>query len=176
VNLEGRLQRQRRAVLAPCPDVLAWVAKLAARFGVEVSPHASVVFEEVSAKCFGGISYAAVGEQAELPARPAKQPLVPRTGSVPGTGLRLLAYRPLFSGAAVERTPELDFQRPNGEIQLHADDARERGIRNGQPVTVSSNGTSLELRAQLRRDLARGTVRVADGQQGDLHPEVEVRA
>jgi NADH dehydrogenase/NADH:ubiquinone oxidoreductase subunit G len=176
VNLEGRLQRQRRAVLAPCPDVLAWVAKLAARFGVEVSPHASVVFEEVSAKCFGGISYAAVGEQAELPARPAKQPLVPRTGSVPGTGLRLLAYRPLFSGAAVERTPELEFQRPNGEIQLHADDARERGIRNGQPVTVSSNGTSLELRAQLRRDLARGTVRVADGQQGDLHPEVEVRA
>ena len=29
INLEGRLQRQRRAVLAPCPDVLAWISKLA---------------------------------------------------------------------------------------------------------------------------------------------------
>src|SRR5207253_2967464 len=39
VNLEGRLQRQRRAVIAPCPDELAWIAKLAERFGVELSPH-----------------------------------------------------------------------------------------------------------------------------------------
>src|SRR5262249_14679346 len=31
VNLEGRLQRQRRAVVAPCPDELAWIAKLAER-------------------------------------------------------------------------------------------------------------------------------------------------
>jgi anaerobic selenocysteine-containing dehydrogenase len=64
---------------------------------------------------------------------------------------------------------------PNGEIQIHADDARTRGIRNGQTVTVSSNGTSLELTARLMRNLTPGTVRVAEGQQGELHPEVEVR-
>ena len=57
VNLEGRLQRQRRAVIAPCPDELAWIAKLAERFGVELSPHASTVFDEVSAVCYGGISF-----------------------------------------------------------------------------------------------------------------------
>ena len=50
INLEGRLQRQRRAVLAPVPDVLAWIAKLAERFGVLVSPHASAVFDEISAQ------------------------------------------------------------------------------------------------------------------------------
>src|SRR5438034_1123300 len=33
INVEGRLQRQRRAVLAPVPDTLAWISKLAARFG-----------------------------------------------------------------------------------------------------------------------------------------------
>ena len=49
VNLEGRLQRQRRAVIAPCPDELAWIAKLAERFEVELSPHASLVFEEIAA-------------------------------------------------------------------------------------------------------------------------------
>ena len=36
MNLEGRLQRLRRTVLPPCPDELAWIGKLAARFGVEV--------------------------------------------------------------------------------------------------------------------------------------------
>ena len=34
MNLEGRLQRLRRAVIPPCPDELAWIAKLAERFGV----------------------------------------------------------------------------------------------------------------------------------------------
>ena len=57
-----------------------------------------------------------------------------------------------------------------------ARDARERNIRQGQTVTVSSNGTSVELKARLIRDLARGLVRVADGQQGGLHESVEVKA
>ena len=37
VNLEGRVQRLRRAVIPPCPDELAWIAKLAERFGVDAS-------------------------------------------------------------------------------------------------------------------------------------------
>src|SRR5206468_1859257 len=52
INLEGRLQRQRRAVLAPVPDTLVWISKLAKRFRVDVSPHPPVVFAEVSARCF----------------------------------------------------------------------------------------------------------------------------
>jgi NADH dehydrogenase/NADH:ubiquinone oxidoreductase subunit G len=177
INLEGRLQRQRRAVLAPVPDVLAWLAKLGARFDIEISPYPAIVFDEIAPKCFGDIRYADIGEQTPLP--PRAQPRgekVSDTVPVSDTGgLRLVAYKPLFSGPAVERTPELQFQRPGGEVQMHADDARARGIRNGQTVTVSSNGTSVELRARLMRNLAPGTVRVADGQQGELHPEVEVR-
>jgi predicted molibdopterin-dependent oxidoreductase YjgC len=178
INLEGRLQRQRRAVLAPVPDVLAWLAKLAERFGVEVSPYASNVFDEISGKCFGGISYAEIGERAELPA-PAARPETQEPGlkSEPGsgTGLRLVAYRPLFSGPAVERTPELHFQRPSGDVQISREDAKARGIRHGQTVTVSSNGTSVELRAQIARDVAAGIVRVAAPDAGDLHATVEVK-
>ena len=37
-----------RAVIPPCPDELAWIAKLAERFGIELSPHAGRVFEELS--------------------------------------------------------------------------------------------------------------------------------
>jgi NADH-quinone oxidoreductase subunit G len=177
VNLEGRLQRQRRAVLAPCPDELAWIAKLAERFDVELSPHASMVFEELSERCFGGIAFGDIGLTAELPARaertPKRQEL--RSQSEPTSGLRLVAYRPLFSGAAVDRTPTLQFQRPSAEVQLSRTDASARKIRNGQTVTVSSNGTSLELQARIARDLTAGTVRIAAEHAGDLHATVEVK-
>ena len=178
VNLEGRLQRQRRAVLPPCPDVLAVVSKLAERFGITLSPHVSVVFEELAERCFGGLAFGAIGETAELPPRAEREPAgqVPGTEPVPGTGLRLVAYRPLFSGAAVDRTPELHFQRPDAELQISPADARARKIRNGQKVTVSSNGTSVELRARIARDLAAGVVRVAEEHAADLHPTVEVTA
>jgi len=177
VNLEGRLQRQRRAVVAPVPDLTAWVAKLAERFGVELSPYVSVVFDEVAAKCFGSITYSDVGERATLPPRAELQEQVPGTAEpVPGAGLRLVAYRPLFSGAAVDRTPELQFQRPEPEVQLSPDDAKAHGIRNGATVAVSSNGTSLELRARIARDLRAGVVRIASEHAGDLHATVEVKA
>ncbi len=59
---------------------------------------------------------------------------------------------------------------------LASEDARARGIRNGATVTVSSNGTTVELRARIARDLPAGTVRIARDDAGDLHPTVEVRA
>ncbi|HST15315.1 MAG TPA: molybdopterin-dependent oxidoreductase [Gaiellaceae bacterium] len=187
VNLEGRLQRQRRSVVAPVPDVTMFISKLAERFEVEVSPHVSVLFGEVAAKCFGGISFGDVGERAELPPRAEEvsdtnpvsdthtNPVSDTHTRAAGTGLRLVTYRPLFSGAAVERTPELEFQKPGAEIQLSRDDAKERGIKNGQTVTVSSNGTSFELRARIAKDLQAGVVRVARDHAGDLHANVDVK-
>jgi NADH dehydrogenase/NADH:ubiquinone oxidoreductase subunit G len=179
VNLEGRLQRQRRAVLAPVPDVLAWVAKLAARFEVELSPFTSVVFDEVAAKCFGGITFGDVHEQATLPPRAEKVSDDTSKASdttASGPGLRLVAYRPLFSGTAVDRTPELQFQKPDAEVQLSPEDAKARGIRNGTTVTVSSNGTSLALRARVARDLRAGVVRIPRDHAGDLHATVDLNA
>jgi predicted molibdopterin-dependent oxidoreductase YjgC len=177
VNLEGRLQRQRRAVIAPCPDELAWIAKLAERFGVELSPHASLVFGEVSERCYGGIAFADIFEQAALPAR--VESTVPLPNPKPaklatGDGLRVVTYRPLFSGAAVERTPELEFMRPRGEVELAPDDARARGIGTGDAVNVRSNGTSKELRARIARDLVPGLVRIPRDDAVGLHEYVEV--
>ncbi len=186
VNLEGRVQRLRRSVIPPVPDELAWISKLAARFGVEISPHASVVFAELAETVYGGeASFGEVGERAPLPARTAFEPPEPRpVAPIPppaaapqehflGT-LRLLRYRPLFSGPAVERIPELQFQRPAAEVELSYDDAERRQIASGDTVAIRSNETSVALRAQVSMALAAGTVRIADEHAADLHRDVEV--
>jgi len=175
VNLEGRVQRLRRTVIPPVPDELAWISKLAERFGVEVSPYPSLVFEEVSAIAFGGIPFGGIGERAPLPtATGATAPIdVPAEPSDNGD-LRLVRYRPLFSGPAVERVRELDFQRPQREVELSEQDGRARGIRNGEEITIRSNGTSVTLRARLNRELRPGVVRVPEDFAGDLKPTVEI--
>ncbi|MDQ3066444.1 MAG: 2Fe-2S iron-sulfur cluster-binding protein [Actinomycetota bacterium] len=185
VNLEGRVQRLRRSVIPPVPDELTWISKLAERFDVELSPHAAILFEELSARTYGGMSFGEVGEEAPLPARtpyeapePAPEaPLPPAEAPPPehflGT-LKLRRYRPLFSGPAVERVSELQFQRPEAEIELAHDDAERRQIGTGDTVSVRSNGTSVELRARVSRSLAAGTARVAEEHAADLHRDVEV--
>jgi predicted molibdopterin-dependent oxidoreductase YjgC len=185
VNLEGRVQRLRRTAIPPAPDELAWISRLAERFGVTVSPHASAVFAELSEQLYGGIAYGEVGERAPLPARapylaPPPAPPAPSDALPQATGehllgdLRLQRYRPLFSGPAVERTPELQFQRPPAEIELAADDAERRRIATGDTVSVRSNGTSIMLRARVSRALAAGTARIAEEHAADLHRDVEV--
>jgi NADH-quinone oxidoreductase subunit G len=175
VNLEGRVQRLRRTVIPPVPDELAWISKLAERFDVEVSPYPSQVFEEVSGIAFGGIPFGEIGDRTPLPAAtgttaPIEVPPEPTQNA----GLRLVRYRPLFSGPAVDRVRELAFQRPQPEAELSEQDARTRGIRNGEEITIRSNGTSVTLRARLSRELRSGVVRVAEDFAGDLQPTVEI--
>ena len=167
VNLEGRLQRLRRTATPPCPDELEWIAQLAARFDVDVAPYAAAVFAEVSERVYGGLAFGEVGERAPLrvypeapehvsaEALPAVEPR-PRAGQV-----RLVAYKPLFSGPAVERVTELQFQRPQAELQLSAEDAAKRRIATGDLVTVGSNGNAITLPARVDRRLQAGIARVA---------------
>jgi predicted molibdopterin-dependent oxidoreductase YjgC len=182
VNLEGRLQRLRRAAIPPAPDELAVLARLAQRFGVNLSPYPSQVFEEVSEIVYGGRPYGEVGEEADLPEPvPAVPVQVTVTETRPGStaegrGLRLVTYRPLFSGPAVERVPELQFQRPDPEVELSPHDAERLGVANGQDVTVRSNGTSRTLRARLAEDVSEGAVRIAEDYAEGLEPRVEITA
>jgi NADH-quinone oxidoreductase subunit G len=177
MNLEGRVQRLRRAVLPPCPDELAWISKLAARFGVVVPPHAAGVFAEVAGDLFRDLTLDDLGLHAPLPSRHAYVAPPPATTSPTDWGegaLLLHRYRPLFSGPAVERVAELEFQRPPPDVELSAADAASRGISTGDAVLVRSNGTSVELQARVNATLLKGVVRVAEEHASDLHPSVEV--
>ena len=167
VNLEGRLQRLRRTVEPPCLDELEWISQLAARFGVDVAPYAAAVFAEVSERVYGGLAFGEVGERAplrgypEAPEHISRQALPEPQPKARRGQIRLVAYKPLFSGAAVERVTELQFQRPQPELELSADDARRRKIATGDLVTVGSNGSVITLSARVNRRLDTGIARVA---------------
>jgi hypothetical protein len=159
-NMEGRVQRLRRAVIPPAPDELAWLAKLAERFDLELSPYAAVVYEELFGRPFSELGETAplagefVAQSLELEPRPA--------------GAHLVRYRPLFSGAAVERVENLQFQRPDAGVELSPDDAQRLGVRDGDDVNVRTNGTSVTLRARVREGLAAGVVLVPEEHAGEL--------
>jgi NADH dehydrogenase/NADH:ubiquinone oxidoreductase subunit G len=161
-NMEGRRQRLRRAVIPPSPDELAWLAKLAARFDVELSPYASVVYEELFGEAFEDVGVTAPLQTAASPAAVS--------ASTRPEGTRLVRYRPLFSGPAVERVEKFDFQRPIDEVGLSRADAERIGVRDGHAVRVRTNGTSVELRARVRRNLEAGVVLVAEGTAENLKP------
>jgi NADH-quinone oxidoreductase subunit G len=180
VNIEGRLQRLRPAVAPPGPDELEWLAQLASRFGIELGSHAAAVFAEVSERCYGGLSFSEVGERAALRAyegAPAHvdEPALPEP-EIAGDGLRLVCYKPLFSGPAVERVTELQFQRPQAEVELSRADAKRRSIKSGDEVTVSGGGASVTVRARVNKSLRDGVARMAREHAGDVLGNVEVEA
>jgi anaerobic selenocysteine-containing dehydrogenase len=167
VNLEGRVQRLRRAAdPSGRPDV-DWISELAARFGVTL---------ELPSE----LPSAGAGARAELPERAPAAGLekgesseVQRPPAAPK--LRLARYRALFSGSAVERVPQLEFQRPEPVIELSPEDAAKRSIATGDTVTVLANGTTVSLRARVNTRLIAGAVRAAEEHVRGLPDLVEVR-
>ena len=162
VNLEGRAQRVRRAVVPNGYDELECLSRIAERFGIALDPWAAPT----------------AAEQAPLPpgdefawTQPDPQAA---TGKPAGPGLEVVRYRSLFEGPAVERVPQLQFQRPAAEVELAHDDATAREIVPGETVRVSSNGTSKVLSATLSRKLRSGVVRIAAEHAEGLADRVQV--
>jgi NADH-quinone oxidoreductase subunit G len=152
INLEGREQRLRKATEPPSRGELDWIAELAARFSVALEPFTPRESNEAA---------------PPVSAKPLAPPVAPK--------LRLARYRALFSGGAVERVPQLQFQRPEAVIELSAEDASKRSIAAGDTVTVLANGTSVELRARINKRLVAGAARAAEEHVRDLPDLVEVR-
>ena len=166
VNLEGRLQRLRRSVIPPAPDELAWISKLAERFDVEIAPYALRRLRGAfradlrrPALRRGRRAGRSCARAARLP-----RPTCPTPPAVPkGKGLRLIRYKALFSGPAVERVPEL---------AVPAAGARGRALAGGRRVAQHARTASRyrsstparrrELRARVNPSLRPGIARIAD--------------
>jgi NADH-quinone oxidoreductase subunit G len=179
MNLEGRLQRLRRAAIPPSVDELTIISALGDRFHVDIPPSVPELFAELSAHIYDGLEYRRVTERAPLPPR-ADAGAVPESGAPApkpekeGRGLELLRYQSLFSGPAVERVPELQFQRPRPELELSAADASNKGIAGGDLVTLRSGRASVQLTARINRGLVPGVVRAPEQFVRELGTHAEI--
>ena len=179
VNLEGRLQRLRRAVSQPFADELEIVSALGSRFEVDIPATVPELFAELSALIYDGLEFGRISERAPLPPRsepgnlPPPEP-EPEKPDKEARGLELLRYRGLFSGPAVERVPELQFQRPHAAVELSPAEASNKGIAHGDLVTLRSGRASVQLTGRINPKLVAGVVRAPEEFVRELGPRVEI--
>ena len=166
-NLEGRTQRVRAAATAPrgVLEGYALAAGVAERLGVELPPDAPSAFADMAARrpAFAGLGWSAIGERAGLGERPAPAgaPAAPHAAPAETpAGTVVVGYRELMSGASVDNSPALHFQRRSG-IEISHDDAQALGVKPGDRLRVSYDGGEHEGAAVVLRRLRPGVVRVA---------------
>jgi NADH-quinone oxidoreductase subunit G len=166
VNLEGRVQRLRAAAKAPdgVSDGYAWAAELGARLGLELPHDPPAAFADLAGRrpAFAGLSWSEIGERAPLGERTpiGDAPAAPQVAAAAVPQTVVVGFRELMSGAAVDHTEELHFQRRHG-IEIAHDDARSLGIATGDRVEVSHDGRTVAGPALVQRGLRPGVVRMA---------------
>jgi NADH-quinone oxidoreductase subunit G len=80
----------------------------------------------------------------------------------PGS-LALSTYRDLWAGPITELNPPLKFLQPRQRVELSVSDAERLGLKAGDPVRVSQNGTSLSARVAIKERVPEGTCLMLEG-------------
>jgi NADH-quinone oxidoreductase subunit G len=177
---DGRLQRLRRNV--PLPEgvrsnwaVLTQISSALGRdlglttpeevfdaLSKEVPFYDSLTYEEI-----GGIGFrwgdrdpgaswtppgGSHGPGSEPPAAPAH-----------GEGLVLGTYRDLWATDVTKRNPALRFLMPRQTLELAGKDAEKLELGNGDEVTVSVNGSSVEATIAIRERMREGAAFLIEG-------------
>jgi predicted molibdopterin-dependent oxidoreductase YjgC len=77
--------------------------------------------------------------------------------------LLLGTYRDLWATDVTKRNPALRFLMPKQRLELHATDAESLQLGNGDAVTVSVNGHSLEATVAIRERMREGAAFLIEG-------------
>ncbi len=90
---------------------------------------------------------------------------VPAAPPAPGTAtpLALGTYRDLWAGPITELNPPLKFLTPTQRLEISIADADRLGLKTGDPVRVSQNGTGIEATVQIKERVTEGTCFLAEG-------------
>jgi NADH-quinone oxidoreductase subunit G len=80
----------------------------------------------------------------------------------PGS-LALSTYRDLWTGAITELNLPLKFLQPQQRVELSVSDAERLGLKAGDPVQVSQNGTSVRARVAIKERVPEGTCLMLEG-------------
>ena len=101
--------------------------------------------------------------EGHSPPNPSQASAPALSSTQPDGGLRLGTYRDLWADEVTERNPGLRFLLPQQTLELAPADGERLGLRNGDPVVVSSNGDSVEARVALRERLRPGGAFLIEG-------------
>jgi NADH-quinone oxidoreductase subunit G len=77
--------------------------------------------------------------------------------------LTLGTYRDLWAGPITELNPPLKFLQPQQRVELSVADAGQMGLKSGDQVTVSQNGTSLQAQVAIKERVPAGVCFLAEG-------------
>ncbi|HEX6586897.1 MAG TPA: NADH-quinone oxidoreductase subunit NuoG [Solirubrobacterales bacterium] len=80
-----------------------------------------------------------------------------------GDGLLLGTYRDLWAADVTNRNPALRFLMPNQKLEIAAKDAEAIELSNGDAVTVSVNGHSVEATVAIRERMRPGAAFLIEG-------------
>jgi NADH-quinone oxidoreductase subunit G len=101
-------------------------------------------------------------ETDSSPRRAASAEVGPPAHPAPGS-LALSTYRDLWAGPITELNPPLRFLQPRQRVELSVSDAERFGLKAGDPVRVSQNGTSLSARVAIRERVPEGVCFLLEG-------------
>jgi NADH-quinone oxidoreductase subunit G len=179
---DGRLQRVRPNVPQPAGMRPGWwvLTELASALGEELGFETpEQVFEALCKEVpfYGDTAYEEIGGKGlRWQERDPGSSWVPASagagagvapsagdGGPEGSGLVLGTYRDLWAADVTSRNPALRFLMPEQKLELAADDAKELELANGDPVTVSANGTSVEARVAIRERMRPGAAFLIEG-------------
>jgi NADH-quinone oxidoreductase subunit G len=100
-------------------------------------------------------------EASDAPRRAASAD--PGAGAPQRPGLTLGTYRDLWAGPITELNPPLKFLTPHQRIEVSSADAERLGLKTGDPVRVSHDGSGVEARVQIKERVPAGVVFMAEG-------------
>ena len=185
VHPDGRLQRLRVAIARPGDVRPGWsvIAEIADACGLALGVRRSAdIFDAIvdAVPVYAGITLEEMaGHGIRWPERPGAIEMsldpatvgVTRLQATPPAAtnghLALGTYRPLFAAPEVEISPALQYLVSAQHLELSPDDARARGIGDGDDVVVAQNGTRLATTARIRSTIAPGSAFLAEGIAAD---------
>jgi NADH-quinone oxidoreductase subunit G len=176
---EGRLQRLRRNVPLPEGMIAGWRFLDAVAGEVGVGRDAEAPADIFAALCneipfYEGLTYEEIGGaglrwgdrrpgQSWTPPAAGRRSTSRHDREPDGEGLVLGTYRDLWAAEVTKRNPALRFLMPKQKLELAAKDAEGLDLSNGEAVTVSVNGHSVDATVAIRERMREGAAFLIEG-------------